>query len=205
MIAKVTKMYDKIERDAKLDMKVSRVTRVVYYACAPRLPAQPFLLEFSAIGLGHALFHTGTIGFKRDGPWREDEAAFRFEEPDFMPAPGAAERLAEYRRQGTAELLGEMKLTVDEATETVRRMSSSRRDREAPASCETVRHIIKFENAIVKAELDAKLDEIDTLNKRVGALEEKLSGMSAKVDDVAVGMNTVISKLDRALSRSSRN
>ena len=76
-------------------------------------------------------------------------------------------------------LLGEAQATIDVANDTVRRMSGSRREREAQPSSELVHHIIKAEVSALKDEVNNRMD---ALNERLGALEAKVE---TKLDTIA--------------------
>ena len=181
-----------MKRDAELRFKFHRVSRIVRYASSPREPLHLFFLEFIAVWLGRLLFKLGWIDFAPDGGWR-DRPAFRWEFDDFQPSQEALERARSAQRRSSAVLLGEAQVTIEVANEAVRRMSGSRRKREAQPSSETVHHIVRAEVHAEVGALKAEVNnKIDALQAEVGALKgemnERLCTLEAKVDTIA---NTV--------------
>ena len=78
LIAMMTSTYEEKKRVAKLEFKVTRVNRIVYYTCSPRLTPECELLEYFAILFGNALCALKLIDFKPGGGWQH-RAAFPWE------------------------------------------------------------------------------------------------------------------------------
>ena len=91
-------------------------------------------------------------------------------------------------------LLGEAQATIDVASEAVRRMTGSRREREAQPSSETVHHIVKAEVSALDTKVDAK----------VGALDTKMDALQAEVSALGGKFDSLNDKLDRLLSSTTR-
>ena len=66
----------------------------------------------------------------------------------------------------------------------MRRMSGSRREREARPSSETVHHI-------VKAEVSALQTEVSALDTKVDALQAEMSSMNEKLDKILSSMTMI--------------
>merc|ERR1712185_270440 len=148
LIAMLATTYQKMLDEAIIDMKVEKFHRVVRCADAPLLPCQLVLLEYTAMGIGRALHGAEFV----NGGWQK-RPAFPWERKGFKPAPGALDRVREAQRLARIELLGKEEVTVADAKEGVRRMSSNRHDREAQPSAQTVRHIVKAEVSDLRAEV----------------------------------------------------
>ena len=164
------------------------------YASSPREPPCLFLLEFIAVWLGRLLFKLGLIDFAPDGGWC-DRPAFRWESDDFLPSQQALEHARSAQRRSRAVLLGEAQATIDVASEAVRRMSGSRREREAQPSSETVHHIVKAE---VHAEVSALKAEVNALDTKMEALvKAEVSALKAEVSALGGKLDTLISMMER--------
>ena len=184
LIAMMTSTFQEMKRDAELRFKLHRVSRVVRYASSPREPMYLFLLEFIAVWLGRLVFKLGLIDFAPDGGWC-DRPAFRWDFDNFRPSRQALEHARSAQRRSRAVLLGEAQATIDVASEAVRRMSGSRREREAQPSSETVHHIVKAEVHAEVSALDAKVGALDT---KVDALQAEMSSMNDKLDRLLSSM-----------------
>ena len=151
------------------------------------------MLELIAVWLGRLLFKVRWIDFAPDGGWC-DRPAFRWDFDGFLTSQQALEQARSAKRRSRAVLLGEARATIDVASEAVRQMSGSRREREARPSCETVHHIVKAE---IHAEVSALKTEV---NDKVDALDAKVGALDTKVDALQVEMSSMNDKLDRLLS-----
>ena len=115
---------------------------------------------------------------------------------DFLPSQQALEHARSAQRRSRAVLLGEAQATIDVASEAVRRMSGSRREREARPSSETVHHIVKAEVSALDTKVDALQADLsqlkDEVNDKVDTLKAEIGALSGKLD-------TLISMMERPL------
>ena len=147
-----------------------------------------------AVLLGRFLFKLGWIRFTPDGGWRE-RPAFRWESDSFCSSQRALGQIRSAQRRSRAILLGEAQATIDVASEAVRRMSSSRREREAQPSSETVHHIVKAEVSALDAKVDALQTEVGALKGEVGALKGEVSALKGEVISISGKLDTLISSM----------